>query len=87
MTKLSYDICHNGKKVKNVTSYEKAIEITEELGRGWTFKAVYTTIDPNDTPEYREACARLREKHWQARLKKELKHAPAYVNTSSVGAH
>lgn len=49
MTKVSYDICLNNRKVKNVTGYEEAQKIVAELGRGWTFKAVYTPIFPDDT--------------------------------------
>lgn len=49
MTKVSYDICLNGRKVKNVTGYEEAQKIVAELGRGWTFKVVYSPIFPDDT--------------------------------------
>lgn len=87
MTKLSYDICLNGRKVKNVDSYVEAIEAVKELGKGWSYKAVYTEVDPHDTPEYREACRKHAEKvkAW-LQFKKELEHAPRYVNISGVGA-
>ena len=53
MTRVSYDICLNGRTVKNVSGYEEAQNIVKELGSGWTFKAVYTQFDPEDTPERR----------------------------------
>ena len=87
MTKLTYDICLNGRKVKNVATYNEAINICKELGKGWSYKAVYTPFDPHDTPEYREACKKHAKKVAEARFRKELEHAPAYVNTSPVGAH
>ena len=90
MTKLSYDICLNGRKVKNVVSYTEAVEAVKELGKGWSYKAVYTEVDPHDTPEYRKACAEHARKVQEAlarkRYEKELAHAPAYVNNSGVGA-
>ena len=54
MTKLSYDICLNGRKVKNVVGYQEACDIVTELGRGWSMKPVYTYFDPDDTPERRK---------------------------------
>lgn len=54
MTKLSYDICLNGRKVKNVVGYQEACDIVAELGRGWSMKPVYTYFDPDDTPERRK---------------------------------
>lgn len=54
MTKLSYDICLNGRKVKNVVGYQEACNIVAELGRGWSMKPVYTYFNPNDTPERRK---------------------------------
>ena len=90
MTRLTYDIMLHNRKVKNVTTLAEAASIVESLGRGWTYKAVYTEFDPADTPEYREACRRMREKRAQhlalKRYEKELAHAPAYVNISGVGA-
>ena len=70
MTKLSYDIYRNNRKVKNVTSYEEAQRIVAELGKGWSFKAIYTPFDPSITPEYLEACKKHREKVAQARALK-----------------
>lgn len=55
MTKLSYDICLNGRKVKNVVGYQEACDIVAELGRGWSMKPVYTEYNPDDTPERRKA--------------------------------
>ena len=54
MTRVSYDICLNGRKVKEVNGYEEAKKIVAELGRGWSYKVRYTDFDPNDTPEKRE---------------------------------
>lgn len=51
MTKLSYNICLNGRKVKNVVGYQEACNIVTELGHGWSMKPVYTYFDSNDTPE------------------------------------
>ena len=62
MTKLSYDICLNGRKVKNVVGYQEACNIVAELGRGWSMKPVYTYFDPADTPEKRKACKERAEK-------------------------
>lgn len=90
MTKLSYDICLNGRKVKNVVSYNEAVEAVKALGKGWSYRAVYTKFDPNDTPEYREVCAEhARKVHdvlARKRYEREMAHAPAYVNNSGVGA-
>ena len=54
MTRVSYDICLNGRKVKEVTGYEEANKIVAELGKGWSYKVRYTDFDPRDTPERRE---------------------------------
>lgn len=62
MTKVSYDILHNGKKVKNVVGYEEACNIVAELGNRFSFKPVYTEFDPDDTPERRQAAAEHRRK-------------------------
>lgn len=62
MTKLSYDIYLNGSKIKNVTSYTEAVETVKESGRGWSYKAVYTKFNPEDTPEKEEAFRKYREK-------------------------
>lgn len=62
MTKVSYDIQFHGRTVKNVSSYEEARGIISELGNGWMYKVRYTEFDPNDTPEYREACRKHAEK-------------------------
>ena len=62
MTKVSYDICLNGRKVKNVTGYEEAQKIVAELGKGWTFKAVYIPIFPDDTTKKLETMKNRVEK-------------------------
>lgn len=54
MTKVSYDIMHNGRTVKNVIGYQEACNIVSELGRGWSMKPVYTYFDPDNTPERRK---------------------------------
>lgn len=90
MTKLSYDICLNGRKVKNVVGYQEACDIVAELGRGWSMKPVYTSFDPDDTPERRKAAkehaAKIAEAFRRKAYEKELATAPSYVNTSGVGA-
>lgn len=90
MTKVSYDICLNGRKVKNVAGYEEANNIVKELGRGWSYKAIYTPIDPDDTPEKRAAAKeharKVREAIKRKAYEKEMAHAPAYVNINGVGA-
>ena len=90
MTKLSYDIIHNGKVIKNVVGYQEACDIVAELGPKWKFKAVYTEFNPDDTPERRKAAKEHAEKVREAiarkALEKELRHAPSYVNNSGVGA-
>lgn len=70
MTKLSYDICLNGRKVKNVVSYQEAQSIVAELGKGWTFKAVYEEFDPEDTPEKRKILAEQAQKHAEKRAER-----------------
>lgn len=56
MTRLTYDILKNGRKVlTGVKSYQRAKAIVAEFGNGFSYKAVYTTFDPEDTPERREA--------------------------------
>lgn len=90
MTKLSYDICLHGRKVKNVVSYNEALEIIKALGDGWTYKAVYTRFDPDDTPEKRaelkKHARKVQEAFAKKKLEKELRHAPAYINNSGIGA-
>lgn len=90
MTRVSYDICLNGRKVKEVAGYEEANQIVAELGRGWSYKVRYTDFDPNDTPEKREKAKehahKVREAIQRKAYEKELAHAPAYVNISGVGA-
>ena len=90
MTKLSYDICLNGRKVKNVVSYQEACGIVSELGSGWSMKPVYTYFDSNDTPERREwakeHAAKVAEAMVRKTYEKELRHAPSYINNSGVGA-
>lgn len=54
MTKVSYNIKHNGRIVKNVIGYQEAVNICEQLGSGWHFEPVYKEFDPEDTPEKRE---------------------------------
>ena len=70
MTRVSYDICKNNRKVKNVTDYEEAQRIVKELGSGWTFRAVYTAFDPEDTPERRAKAAEHRRKSAEYRKAK-----------------
>lgn len=86
MTKVSYDICLNGRKVKEVAGYEEANQIVAELGRGWSYKVRYTDFDPNDTPEKREKAKEHARKVREAIFRKAQEHAPAYVNNSGVGA-
>lgn len=86
MTKVSYDICLNGRKVKNVAGYEEANKIVTELGKGWSYKVRYTNFNPEDTPEKREKAREHARKVREAIAKKALKHAPAYINNSGVGA-
>lgn len=86
MTKVSYDICLNGRKVKEVVGYEEANQIVAELGRGWSYKVRYTDFDPNDTPERREKAKEHARKVREAIFRKAMAHAPAYVNISGVGA-
>lgn len=80
MTKVSYDIIHNGKVIKNVVGYQEAVDICTALGSGWSFRAVYKEFDPHRTPEYVEACKAHAEKIRQAIFEKSLKHAPSYLN-------
>ncbi len=88
MTKLSYNIQLNGRTVKNVSSYQEACNIVKELGRGWSYKAHYTTFDPDDTPEFREACKKHAEKVEAIRqYKRELEHTPFYINPRKDGPH
>ena len=68
MTRVSYNIIHNNKVIKNVTGYEEAYNICKELGAGWKFKAVYTPFDPEDTPEKRAAAAEHRRKAAEYRM-------------------
>lgn len=55
MTKLSYDIQYHGRTVKNVPTYNEAKKIVAELGGGWSYKARYTKIYPNETEEIAKA--------------------------------
>lgn len=86
MTKVSYNIIHNDKVIKNVVGYQEAVDICAELGSGWKFKAVYTEFDPDDTPERRKTYKEHALKVQQAIFEKSLKHAPSYINASGVGA-
>lgn len=90
MTRVTYDICLNGRKVKEVSGYEEANQIVAELGRGWSYKVRYTDFDPDDTPEKREKAReharKVREAIKRKAYEKEFAHAPAYVNISGVGA-
>lgn len=70
MTKLTYDIMRNGTVVNNVTSYQQALAIVAELGSGYTYKAVYTPFDPDDTPKRRKALREMREKLMAKRAEK-----------------
>lgn len=54
MTRVTYDICLNNRKVKETADYEEAKKIVAELGKGWSYRVRYTPFDPNDTPERRE---------------------------------
>lgn len=86
MTKLTYDVQLHGRTVKNVSTYDEAKSIVAKLGDGWSYKARYTDFDPDDTPERREAMRKHAEKVQAVlALKRELKHAPRYVNISGVG--
>ena len=86
MTKLTYDIQLHGRTVKNVPTYDEAKSIVAELGDGWRYKARYIEFDPNDTPERREAARKHALKVAEIMAhKRELAHAPSYVNTSGVG--
>lgn len=57
MTNVSYDIYRNNQKVKNVTTYAEAVASVKELGGCGTFKAVYTSFNPEDTAEKQEYMA------------------------------
>jgi len=70
MTRLTYDIMRNGTVVKNVVSYQQALDLVAELGNGYTYKAVYTPFDPDDTPERRKTMREMREKFWKKRIEK-----------------
>ncbi len=95
MTKVSYVITHNGKEIPSAvySSYNDVMDAVRELGKGFGYNIHYTPFDPEDTPARREALRAQAIKRMVAReakrktFEEELKHAPAYVNTSSVGAH
>lgn len=55
MTRLTYDILKNGRTLMTgVTSYQRTKALVAELGKGFSYKTVYTTFDPEDTPKRRE---------------------------------
>ena len=54
MTRVTYDICLNNRKVKETADYEEAKKIVVELGKGWSYRVRYTAFDPEDTSEKRE---------------------------------
>ena len=80
MTRVTYDICLNNRKVKETADYEEAKKIVAELGKGWSFKVRYTTFDPEDTPERRE---KARE---HARKVREAIKRKALADAQKIGA-
>lgn len=70
MTKVSYNIVHKGRVVKNVVGYQEAVSICEQLGSGWRFKPVYTEYNVNDTPEYLKQCKEHADKVAEKRKEK-----------------
>lgn len=72
MTNVKYAILHNNKtEVARVDTWGEAKEIVKKLGKKFTFKTVYETFDPNDTPQVRKDAAN-RAKKIAERLAKGL---------------
>lgn len=53
MTNLTYDVLVNGVAVTNVKTYAEAKAQVAQLGRGASYKAVYTSFNPEETAETR----------------------------------
>lgn len=53
MTNLTYDVLVNGVAVTNVKTYAEAKAQVAQLGRGASYKAVYTSFNPDETAETR----------------------------------
>ena len=87
MTKVKYAITHNDKEITRVNTLQEAQDAIAELGHRFRYKAVYEDYDPEDTPEKREKAREHARKVAEYRkFKKELAHAPAYINNTGVGA-
>ena len=72
MTNVKYAILHNNKtEVARVDTWSEAKKIVKELGKKFTFKVVYETFDPNDTPQVRKDASN-RAKKIAERLAKGL---------------
>lgn len=86
MRKVSFDIQFHGRTVKNVPTQDEAQTIVKNLGSDWKYEVKLTDYDPYDTPERHEAMRKHAEKV-QAIFahRRELAHAPSYVNTTGVG--
>lgn len=97
MRKVSYVITVNGVEIPSATytSFEEVINVVKTLNEDadhtkFGYKTILTPFDPDDTPEKNAAAKAHAEKARAAILRKkyeeELKHAPAYINNSGVGA-